>query len=111
MSNEPYHPQPWEASLEAVVRPKQKISRLQLAVYLTYKGDVDVYQIRKSPDPAMFDDAWGTIGALLQHLSTVASDFASENYHRHVETELNELTEDGETRELLGGGIPDTLLV
>jgi hypothetical protein len=52
MSSEPYHPQPWEASLEAAVRPKQKISRLQLAVYLTYKGDVDVYQIRKSPHPA-----------------------------------------------------------
>ena len=97
----PYQPQPWEESLEGAVHTRRKISRLQLAVYLAYKGNEDMYQIRRSPDPAMFDGAWRTISTLLQHLSTVASGFGSENYRRHVEAELIELTEDGETRQLL----------
>jgi hypothetical protein len=48
--------------------PKPPISRIQLAVFLAYEGNGDLYIIRNTPDPDMFDGAWGTINSLLQQM-------------------------------------------
>jgi hypothetical protein len=105
MSTSSYHPQPWEEALEASARrpkpPKRPISRIQLAVYLAYEGNPDLYQIRSRPDPDMFNGAWGTISFLLQQMGTAESGLASEKYRAEVEAELQQLTEDDATRDLL----------
>lgn len=95
-------PRPWESAIEASAnRPKPKVSRLQLAVYLAYGGNVDLYQIRRRPDPAMFNEAWSIISSLLQQIATAQSGLASEKYRSDVEAEVLQLTEDSATRDLL----------
>jgi hypothetical protein len=100
------HPQPWEVTVEASAerlarRPKRPISRIQLAVFLAYEGNGDLYSMRKRPDPDMFDGAWGTIDSLLQQMGTAESGLASAKYRAEVETQLQLLTEDNATRDLL----------
>jgi hypothetical protein len=94
-------PQPWEDALEASARrPKRKVSRLQLAVYLAYEGKGELYKFRKRPDPDMFAGAWGTIESLLQQMGTAESGLASAKYRAAVEADLQQLTEDSATRDL-----------
>ena len=81
--------------------PKRPISRLQLAVFLAYEGNGDLYVMRKRPDPDMFDGAWGTISSLLQQMGTAESGLASAKYCAEVEAEFQQLTEDDATRDLL----------
>jgi hypothetical protein len=106
MSTDSDHPQPWEVALEASAerlarRPKREVSRVQFAVFLAYDGNGDLYLMRKRPDPDMFDGAWGTISSLLQQMGTAESGLASAKYRAEVEAELQQLTEDDATRDLL----------
>jgi hypothetical protein len=105
MSTGSYNPQPWEEALEAAaLRPKpatRPISRTQLAVFLCYEGNGDLYLIRNKPDPDMFDGAWGTINSLLQQMGIVESGLASPKYRAEVEAELQRSTVDDATRDLL----------
>jgi hypothetical protein len=100
------HPQAWEVALEASAerlarRPKRKVSRIQLAVFLAYGGNEDLYLMRQRPDPDMFDGAWGSISSLLQQMGTAESGLASAKYRADVEGEVQQLTEDDATRDLL----------
>jgi hypothetical protein len=105
MSTSSYHPQPWEEALEAAaLRPKpanRPVSRIQLAVFLAYEGNGDLYVIRNKPDPDMFDGAWGTINSLLQQMGRVESGLASAKYRAEVEAELQRFTVDDATRDML----------
>jgi hypothetical protein len=106
MTTNSYQPQPWEEALEASAErkgrpPKRKVSRIQLAVFLAYEGNGELYLVRKRPDPDMFDGAWGTINSLLQQMGTVESGLASAKYRAEVEAEVLQLTEDDATRDLL----------
>ena len=103
MNKSRLQPEPWEEALEASAhRPKPpNVSRLQIAVYLAYRGNLDLYQLRKRPDPDMFDEAWSIIDSLRQHLTTAASRSASDKYRADVETMLSDQTEDDATRNLL----------
>jgi hypothetical protein len=102
--SKPYERQPWEDALEEAAQrpkpPKLPISRVQLAVFLAYGGNSELYLIRNRPDPDMFDGAWGTINSLLQQMGTVASGLASAKYRAEVEAELQQLTADDATRDL-----------
>ena len=79
---------------------KRPISRIQLAVFLAYEGNPELYQFNEA-DPDMFDGAWGTISSLLQQMGTVESGLASAKYRAEVEAEVLKLTEDDATRDLL----------
>ena len=92
----------FELALEAEAhRPKAKISRLHVAVYLAYGGSDDAYAWRNRPDPIMFNGAWRLVERLIQIMAPVSSGLCSEKYREDVEAALMESTEDIETRELL----------
>lgn len=102
MSSGAYRQEPWEEALERSERmPERRITRSQIAVYLAYGGDADLYQIRARPDPLMSNRDWATIGKLLQHMGALATGMASEAYRSYVEAELMRLTEDEPTRNLI----------
>jgi hypothetical protein len=78
-----------------------KISRLQLAVYLAYNCNGELYAIRSRPDPDMFPGAWALIDSLLQQMTIAASEYASEKYRAEVDAQVLAQTEDNATRDLL----------
>lgn len=100
------HPQPGEVARETSAerlarRPKRKVSRVQVAVFLAYEGDGDWSSMRKRPDPDMFDAAWGTISSLLQQTGAAEPGPVSARFLADVEAELQQLTADNATRDLL----------
>jgi hypothetical protein len=104
------HPADWQERFEKSAReqearekaagPKRPVSRVQLAVYLAYEGNDEIYQ-RNRPDPDMFLGAWGTINHLMQEMGVVDSGFASATFRTEVEMRLLALTEDEPTRVLM----------
>jgi hypothetical protein len=104
------YPADWQERFEKSAReqeerdkaapPKRPVSRVQLAVYLAYDSDGEIY-LRHQPDPDMFIEAWGIISQLMQEMGIVDSGLASATFSAEVEARLLAQTTDEPTRVLM----------
>jgi hypothetical protein len=85
----------WEEALErTALRPRRTIAQDQIDVYVEWKGNEDLYWRTRARDPRMSDEAWTTIGSLLQKMHSVVNGQGSRRYRDAVQAELAALVPD-----------------
>lgn len=74
------------------------VSAVQVDIYTTHDGDIDLYQRRGSPRMAILGDSWKTIEDLRRRLFLVAVGRASAMFANSLEADLLAWTSDEDAR-------------
>lgn len=79
------------------------ITKKKILIYKAFGGDIDGWaRSDKSKDKSgITDDDWSCIEELLQGLYSIAKIPVAESYKNNIETKLNTVTNNEETRNLL----------